>query len=185
MMQYTNKLKWAWFLGFLLTIPMANYLIQNWGTTCIPNGPCLIPVGFNLMAPSGVLMIGLALVLRDQVHEHLGKNYALLAIFGGCALSLFVAPPALAVASTVAFGFSELSNHYVYSWIREKSRSIAVLVSGTVGAFLDSLLFVYIAFGAVDFALGTTLGKIYASVAVSLFFYWRMKVATLPRDTNN
>lgn len=169
------SIKWVWFLGFLLTIPMANYLIQNWGTTCVPNGPCLIPVGFGLMAPSGVIMIGLALVLRDQVHEHLGKKHALYAIFGGCLLSFFVAPPALAVASTVAFGFSELSNHYVYSIIRERSRAVAVLVSGTFGAFLDSLLFVYIAFGSVDFAIGTTLGKIYASVAVSVILAIRNK----------
>ena len=58
--------------GFVATIPAANWLIGNLGTTCVPNGPCLIPVGFGLMAPSGVLMIGLALVLRDLVQRRLG-----------------------------------------------------------------------------------------------------------------
>ena len=64
--------------AFALTIPAANWLIGNAGTTCIPNGPCLIPVAPGLMAPSGVLMIGLALVLRDVVHERLGARAAVL-----------------------------------------------------------------------------------------------------------
>jgi hypothetical protein len=51
--------------GYALTIPAANWMIGNVGTFCVPDGPCLIPLGFGLMAPSGVLMIGLALVLRD------------------------------------------------------------------------------------------------------------------------
>ncbi len=29
--------------GFVATIPAANWLIGNLGTTCVPNGPCLIP----------------------------------------------------------------------------------------------------------------------------------------------
>ena len=58
--------------AYALTIPAANYMIGNVGTVCIPDGPCLIPVGFGVMAPSGVLMIGAALLLRDAVHEWLG-----------------------------------------------------------------------------------------------------------------
>ena len=44
---------------------IANWLIGNVGVTCIPGGPCLIPVWPGIMSPSGVLMIGAALVLRD------------------------------------------------------------------------------------------------------------------------
>ena len=50
---------------FCLTIPAANWMIGHVGTVCVPNGPCLIPVAPAIMAPSGVLMVGLALVLRD------------------------------------------------------------------------------------------------------------------------
>ena len=32
------------------------------GTTCVPDGPCLTPVLPGLMVPSGVLMIGAALL---------------------------------------------------------------------------------------------------------------------------
>jgi hypothetical protein len=47
--------------AFGLCIPAANYLIGNVGTLCVPHGPCVIPVGFGLTAPSGVLMVGLGL----------------------------------------------------------------------------------------------------------------------------
>ena len=54
-------------VAFGFCIPAANWMIGNVGTTCVPNGPCLVPVAPGLAAPSGVLMIGLALVLRDLV----------------------------------------------------------------------------------------------------------------------
>ena len=57
---------------FALTIPAANWLIGNAGTVCVPNGSCLVPVWQGIKAPSGVLMIGLALVLRDIVQRRLG-----------------------------------------------------------------------------------------------------------------
>lgn len=61
------------FALFALTVPAANWMIGNVGT-CIPDGPCLVPVGFGFEAPSGVLMVGAALVLRDIVHERLGRS---------------------------------------------------------------------------------------------------------------
>ena len=58
----------GYFLAFIACIPLANWMIGNVGTHCAPpHGPCLVPVapwgpgGQPLMAPSGVLMIGLAL----------------------------------------------------------------------------------------------------------------------------
>lgn len=44
--------------AFFLTIPAANWLIGNFGSVCVPKGPCLIPVWPGVLAPSGVLMIG-------------------------------------------------------------------------------------------------------------------------------
>ncbi len=62
-------------------IPVANWLILHVGTVCPPNGPCLIPVApGGILAPSGVLMAGLALVLRDLVQRRLGVRYGLAAI---------------------------------------------------------------------------------------------------------
>ena len=163
------------FAAFAATIPAANWLIGNVGTTCIPAGPCLIPVGFGLMAPSGVLMIGLALVLRDAVHELAGWKWALAAVLTGCALSLAFSPPALALASAAAFLAAELADFAVYARLRARGKALAVLASGAVGAALDSALFVWLAFGSLEFSAGTTLAKIYASVAVTAWLWWRRK----------
>ena len=57
---------------FALSIPTANWMIGNFGTFCVPDGPCLIPVAPGITAPSGVLMVGVALVLRDFVQRSLG-----------------------------------------------------------------------------------------------------------------
>src|ERR1700683_5362578 len=62
---------------FALTIPAANWLIGHVGTTCIaPHGPCVVPVAPGLMAPSGVMMIGIALVLRDLLQRRVGAGVA-------------------------------------------------------------------------------------------------------------
>lgn len=158
-----------YFLAFAVCMPAANWLIGHVGTTCIPDGPCLIPVGFGLMAPSGVLMIGLALVLRDLVHEKHGPRWALAAIGIGSVLSFGTAPAALALASTIAFALAELADFAVYSPLRQRNRPVAVLASGAVGSVIDSLLFVWIAFGSIDLAAGTVLAKVYASVAVAIW----------------
>ena len=73
----------AFFLAFMACIPIANWLIGHVGTVCVPNGPCLIPVAPDVLTPSGVLMIGLALVLRDLVQRRLGKLWAVAAILMG------------------------------------------------------------------------------------------------------
>ena len=67
---------------FGLTIPTANWLIGHAGTVCVPNGPCLVPVAPGLMAPSGVLMIGIALVLRVLVQRRLGLSAGAFALQG-------------------------------------------------------------------------------------------------------
>ena len=82
-----------WLVAFIATIPAANWMIGHVGTVCAPGGPCLIPVAPGIMAPSGVLMIGLALVLRDLVHRELGVKWAAGAIVAGAALSAFLPRP--------------------------------------------------------------------------------------------
>lgn len=155
------------FLAFMATIPVANWLIGNVGTSCLNQGPCLISVGFGLMAPSGVIMIGIALVLRDWLHEVAGWKASFCAVLCGGALSLFIAPPAIAIASAVAFTLSETADLAVYSPLRRRGLSLAVMASGVVGALVDSALFLYLAFGSIEFVSGLVLAKIYASVAVA------------------
>jgi uncharacterized PurR-regulated membrane protein YhhQ (DUF165 family) len=160
-------------VAFFATIPAANYLIGNVGTTCITNGPCLIPVAPGLMAPSGVLMIGAALALRDALHERLPRLAVAALIVAGAGLSLAFSPPALAIASAVAFLLSELADFAVYDRLRKRGLALAVLASGFVGAVLDSLLFSALAFGTVKWAPGLILAKLYASAGYAAWKWWR------------
>lgn len=160
-------------VGFLACIPAANWLIGNVGTVCVPNGPCLIPVAPGLMAPSGVLLIGAALALRDALQEAAGRGAVLACVVGGAALSLVVSPPALAIASAVAFLLSELADWAVYDRLRRRALWGAVLVSGLAGAVLDSLLFSWLAFGAVKWAPGLIVAKVYASAALAAWWWVR------------
>lgn len=151
--------------AFAATIPAANWLIGNVGTLCIPDGPCLLPVGFGLTAPSGVLMIGAALVLRDLVHEQFGPRLALVAVAVGSLLSVLFASPALALASGAAFLLSELADFAVYAPLRRRRLYAAVLFSGLIGAVVDSAVFLLLAFGSLDFVVGQIVGKFWMTLA--------------------
>lgn len=163
------------FVAFLATIPVANWLIGNVGTTCIPNGPCLIPVAPGLMAPSGVLMIGLALVLRDAVQQQLGMRWAVAAIVAGIILSAAVAPPALVLASAAAFLIAESLDLAVYTPLRRRSLALAVMLSGAVGAVADSAAFLWVAFGSLDYMAGQVVGKLWMSAAVAAYLAWKAR----------
>jgi queuosine precursor transporter len=144
---------------FALTIPVANWLIGHVGTACIANGPCVVPVAPGLMAPSGVMMVGVALVLRDLVQRRLGAVMSALAILCGTALSALLAPPSLVVASGVAFLLSEFADLAVYTPLARRRLVLAVVASSVVGLVVDSIVFLWLAFGSLDFLLGQVVGK--------------------------
>jgi uncharacterized PurR-regulated membrane protein YhhQ (DUF165 family) len=144
---------------FIACIPLANWMVGNVGTDCVPNGPCLVPVAPGLMAPSGVLMIGLALVARDLVQRRLGLGWAFAAILAGAALSAFVAPPQLVIASTAAFLLSEVADLAVYTPLQRRRLILAVFASSAVGLVIDSMVFLYLAFGSLDHLGGQIVGK--------------------------
>jgi uncharacterized PurR-regulated membrane protein YhhQ (DUF165 family) len=146
-------------IAFALTIPVANWMIGNVGTTCSARGPCLIPVAPDVMAPSGVLMIGVALVLRDLVQRRLGILYSAAAIVFGAILSAAVAPVSLVLASSVAFLVSEFVDLAVYAPLARRRLIAAVLLSGLVGLVVDSAIFLWLAFGSLDFLTGQVIGK--------------------------
>ena len=157
---------------FGLTIPAANYLIQHVGTTCVPQGPCLIQVMPGLAAPSGVLMIGAALVLRDLVQRRLGVAAASLAILAGAALSALLAPPALVIASAVAFLLSEFADLGAYTPLARRGLMLAVIVSSFAGLVVDSIVFLWLAFGSLDFLAGQVVGKTWMVLLSLPFVAW-------------
>jgi uncharacterized PurR-regulated membrane protein YhhQ (DUF165 family) len=111
------------------------------------------------MAPSGVLIAGIALVLRDLVQRRLGVVASSLAILAGSALSALLAPPALVIASAVAFLLSEFADLGVYTPLARRGLVLAVVASGVAGLVVDSIVFLWLAFGSLDFLSGQVVGK--------------------------
>lgn len=160
------------FVAFAATIPVANWLIGNMGTVCVPDGPCLVPVGFGFFAPSGVLAVGAALVIRDYLQELTSWRWSLVAVLFGAIISATI-NPSIALASIAAFSISQIADLAVYTPLRKKGRAVAVIASGAIGAIFDSLIFLFVAFGSVDFWEGNTLGKFYASALVAVVLWAR------------
>lgn len=96
------------------------------------------------------------------------------AVLIGGVLSLLFAPPNLAAASAVAFTIAELADLIVYARLIGR-KPLAVISSQVIGAALDSAIFVWFAFGSLEFSAGTTLAKIYAGAAVAAFLWIRTK----------
>lgn len=158
--------------GFGVSIPLSNWMIGHVGVVCPEQGPCLLPVGPGLLAPSGVLVVGIAFVLRDLVQRRLGKGWTLLAIALGAVLSALLAPPPLVVASSSAFAISELADFAVYTPLQRRGLVLAVLASSLVGLFVDSLLFLQLAFGGLDFLAGQVTGKMWMVLASLPLVAW-------------
>jgi queuosine precursor transporter len=157
---------------FALTIPAANWLIGHAGTVCAPGGPCLVPVAPGLMAPSGVTMAGIALVLRDLVQRRLGLVASSLAILAGAGLSALLAPPALVIASAVAFLLSEFADLAVYTPLARRGLVIAVAASSAMGLVVDSVVFLWLAFGSLEFLPGQIIGKAWMVLLSIPFVAW-------------
>lgn len=159
--------------GYAVTIPAANALVEHIGP---------VPVGFGLVAPAGVYMVGISLALRDAVQEKLGRAWVLAAIALGVSLAVLTTPvapkfPNLVAASAVAFAVSELADFAVYSRLRERGLVLAVMASGAVGLALDSALFLRIAFGDLTFFWGQVVGKAWVTLLVAAtvkaWLWWR------------
>jgi queuosine precursor transporter len=159
-------------LLFGLTIPAANWLIGHVGTVCLADGPCLIPVAPALMAPSGVTMIGLALVLRDLVQRRLGVAVSAAAIVAGSLLSALLAPASLVLASATAFLLSEAADLLVYTPLARRRLVLAVVLSSGAGLVVDSLVFLWLAFRSLEFLPGQVVGKAWMVLLSIPFVAW-------------
>lgn len=155
------------FLAFALyigTIFAANWAIQRFG---------FVSVGFGLVAPAGVYFAGLAFSARDGVQEELGRRWVVVAILLGAFLSWFVSP-SFAVASGVAFLVSETVDFCIYTPLRHRNRYVAVALSNTIGAVVDSFLFLWLAFGSIAFWKGQVVGK-WWTILPALIVLWLLR----------
>jgi uncharacterized PurR-regulated membrane protein YhhQ (DUF165 family) len=154
----------GWFLGYLVCIPLANWSITTYG---------VVPIGFGLMAPAGVLFAGLAFTMRDLMQDRLGRRWTFAAIGFGGLLSLAISAPFVAVASAAAFLVSEAADMLVYTPLRERGPIRAVVASNVIGSVMDSALFLWLAFGSLEFLAGQVIGKWLTIVpVVALIWIW-------------
>jgi uncharacterized PurR-regulated membrane protein YhhQ (DUF165 family) len=125
-------------------------------------------------------MIGLALVLRDLVQRRLGVLWAVGAILAGAALSALLAPPALVLASAAAFLLSELADLGVYTPLQRHRFMAAVIASSLVGLVIDSAVFLYLAFGSLQYLPGQVVGKAWmVLISLPLIAWLRRRDARL------
>jgi uncharacterized PurR-regulated membrane protein YhhQ (DUF165 family) len=155
-------------MGYIAVIVLANWAIVWFG---------FVPVGFGLQAPAGVYFAGLAFTFRDLVQERLGRLWTVLAIVAGAAVSAVISPQ-FALASGIAFLVSELADFAVYTPLRQRHWLSAVALSNTVGLVADSILFLTLAFGSLEFLAGQIVGKLWMTVlAVGVLWVWRRRLA--------
>jgi hypothetical protein len=115
-----------------------------------------------------VYAVGLAFTLRDITHRELGRLAVVGCIIVGCLLAYLVegnghvpgGHTSIAVASACAFLGSELADLMVYERIARRTFLGAVAASNTVGAILDSALFLWLAFSGLSLIGGQVWGKL-------------------------
>jgi len=148
---------------YVLVIVVANWSIQKWG---------IVPIGFGLMAPAGVYFAGLAFSLRDALHEVSDKYWIIGAIIVGAIVSYVIEDGGkIAIASGSAFLLSELADFAVYSPLRDRGKIRALFASNVVGLVADSILFLYLAFGSLEFLSGQVVAKAYMTGAVIIIMF--------------
>ena len=164
---------------FALTIPTANWLIGHVGTACVcRRDPVSLPVAPGLMAPSGVMMVGVALVLRDLVQRRLGVGPFGLA-HPGRQRPVGLVRAAVAGArvrrGVPAFGVRRSRGLYAAGAPPPGRRRWSA--SSVVGLVVDSIVFLWLAFGSLDFLAGQVVGKAWM-VFLSIPFWLGCAAAT-------
>lgn len=150
--------------GYITSIYAANWLLEHVG---------FVTVWPGIAAPAGVYAAGFALTFRDLVQRYLGRRWVLAAILAGGALSYTVSAT-FATASMAAFLLSELADYAVYSRVERRSWLGAIALSNTVGALVDSAVFLWLAFSSLDHIDGQLIGKSWATLA-ALAALWLLR----------
>ena len=83
-----------------------------------------------------------------------------------------LAPPALVIASAVAFLLSEFADLAVYTPLARRGLVLAVVASGVAGLVVDSIVFLWLAFGSLDFLPGQIVGKAWMVLLSIPFVAW-------------
>ena len=144
-------------VGYVGLVVLANWLASAY-LVHVPLTPYI--------APAGVFAIGGILVLRDWMQQLHGLLRTMPLVYAAGLISWGIGDLAgwtslqkIAVASIIAFTISETVEALVFTPIRNRSLTLGVALSGTVGLAIDSWLFLTIAFGSLGFFWGQFWGK--------------------------
>ncbi|MCE3268488.1 MAG: beta-carotene 15,15-monooxygenase [Burkholderiales bacterium] len=161
-MKTQNPIIFIVFALFLAMIPAANYSLLHFGTLCPPGGPCIIPVWFYplIYAPSGVLFAGIAFILRDILQRLAGLWLSIIAVVLGTVISYIYVNPELAIAGSLAYFLSEITDTIIYSSLQKYNLVLAIFISSCAGLVVDSVVFLHMAFHSYQFLLGQIIGKL-------------------------
>ena len=159
---------------FALTIPAANWLIGHVGTSCVtPQGPCVVPWGGA--GPDGAFG-------RDAGRRGAGvaRSGAAAARHGPLGAGDPVRQRAVGAARAGLAGdrlgdgvsLSEFADLAVYTPLARRRLVAAVVASSFVGLVVDSIVFLWLAFGSLDFLAGQVVGKSWMVLLSIPFVAW-------------
>ena len=80
------------------------------------------------------------------------------------------------VASAAAFLLSEFADFAVYTPLARRRLVLAVVASSLIGLIINSIVFLWLAFGSLDFLAGQIIGKlVMVLVAIPFVAYLRRR----------
>jgi uncharacterized PurR-regulated membrane protein YhhQ (DUF165 family) len=143
---------------YLGSIVVANFLVMHFGIVQMA----------GISFPAGAVVVGFTFTARDLVQRKFGKWGCWIWMFAAAGLSATFAP-SLALASLGAFIVAEGLDWAVFTATPLSFRGRAI-VSNIVGTPLDSVVFVYLAFGPIWGAMwGQTIVKLASSLLIVFF----------------
>lgn len=156
-----------WVISYVFFIVLADILAARW----------IVPLPFGLAVPAGVFAIAPIFTIRDQIHEKYGKRGAYIAVLVASLIAWGVAAimgngllARITLASLFAFFTNELLDTEIYHRLRKRSKLQGIIGSNTVSSLVDSVVFIWIAFGFVwQLMLGQYIVKMIISIIMGIW----------------
>lgn len=160
----TGRTPWVYLYVFL--IPLVNWSFAHVPTVAMPDGGAWSPMA---------IVTGLILVVRDVAQREVGHAIAFPWLIG-IAVSFFMAPPEIALASAAAFAISEFIDWTIFT-ITKRPLSKRILWSCAASAPVDSLVFLLGADAAIPgiFSWLTLTTSVASKLGGTVVVYWLVK----------
>lgn len=154
-----------WTYVYVVLIPLVNWSFAN-----VPSYPVLGGEWNPMVIPTGLI-----LVVRDLAQREIGHTI-FLPLLVGVAISFFMAPPEIALASAAAFAISETIDWFIFT-VTKKPLSGRIMLSCAASAPVDSLVFLFGANLAVPglFSWATLICSVASKLAGAYAVYLTLK----------